>query len=408
MVNTKSNTADQIWVRKMNRAIILEIFRTQKTLSRAKLAVETGLNPSTVSSIISDLIEENFIRETDWIQPVTGRPGRLLEINPSGGCALGLEINVDYIEILLTDFGVNILWRLRQSTNPQDNQERIFEQVNEMIQSALSEIQKHQLKLLGAGVGVPGVVDVAKGWLKIAPNLRWTNVPIREMLERQLNCPIYIENEANAAALGEYYFGVTRNIRNFIYLSAGVGLGSGIIIDGKLFRGMSGFAGEAGHMTLDVNGELCSCGKYGCWETFVGPRAVEKHVQTSIKSGAHSLLEQMAGGDLNKISFDLVLDAATRGDQTSIEALKKVGFYLGVGIANLVNLFDVEVIVLGGALNKASSFILSDIESAVSKNVLAPGRESLSIVPSAHGSEACVMGAIALVLDDILREPSLN
>ncbi len=169
-----------------------------------------------------------------------------------------------------------------------------------------------------------------------------------------MNCPIYVENEANAAALGEYYFGAVKNVKDFIYLSAGVGLGSGIVMGGQLFRGMFGYAGEAGHMTMDINGELCGCGRRGCWETFVGPRAVLQRVRRSLALGEKSILHDMAKGDLQNITFDDVVQAALEGDNTAKYALDEVAFYLGIGIANLVNLFNVEVIVLGGALNKAS------------------------------------------------------
>lgn len=406
MVPTKSNTADQVWVRRMNRSIILEVFRTRKTLSRANLAINTGLNPSTVSSIIGELIQENLIRETDLIQSGTGRPGRLLELNPEGGCALGIEVNVDYIEFLITDFAANVLWRKHQVSTPEVGQEAIMAAVSHLAEEASAFIQTRKSHLMGVGVGMPGLVDVSSGVLRFAPNLHWEDVPVREILARHFNCPIYVENEANVAALGEYYFGAVRNVKNFIYLSAGIGLGSGIVIGGKIFRGMSGYAGEAGHMTMDVNGEICGCGKRGCWETFVGPRAVEQRVQRSLALGAESTLQDMARGDLKNIVFDDILQAAKSGDRTAMDALAKVAFYLGIGIANLVNLFDVEVIVLGGILNNASSFMLKDIERVVFENTLAPGREHLRVIPSAHGSDACVMGAIALVLDDILHEPA--
>ncbi len=407
MITSKLNTADQVWVRRMNRAIILGVFRTEKTLSRARLATETGLNPSTVSSIISELINENLIRETDLIQSSTGRPGRLLEINPEGGCALGIEINVDYIELLVTDFSANILWRQRQTSKPETGQDGIMDQVLTLAKQAAEFISVHDSRLLGIGVGVPGMVDVASGLLRLAPNLHWENVPIRDILSSYFDCPIYVENEANAAALGEYYFGAVQNVKDFIYLSAGVGLGSGIVMDGKLFRGMFGFAGEAGHMTLDINGDMCGCGKRGCWETFVGPRAVEQRVRRSLSNGAKSVLHDMSKGDLENIVVDDVIQAAMAGDQIARDALSEVAYYLGVGIANLVNLFNVEVIVLGGALNNASPLLLKDVERIVLENTLVPGREHLRIIPSAHGSDACIMGAITLVLDDILSEPAL-
>ncbi|MHC1783900.1 MAG: ROK family protein [Anaerolineaceae bacterium] len=407
MFTAKPNTADQAWVRRMNRSIILEVFRTQKTLSRARLADETGLNPSTVSAIIGELIQENLIRETDLIQSSTGRPGRLLEIYLEGGCALGIEINVDYIALIVTDFAANVIWRTRQPSDPESGQDAIMSQVLDLAKQASDFIKSRSWPLLGVGVGVPGLVDVTSGLLRTAPNLHWENVPVRDVLATHFDCPIYVENEANAAALGEYYFGAVRNIKNFIYLSSGVGLGSGIVIDGKLFRGMFWYAGEAGHMTLDINGDLCGCGKRGCWETFVGPRAVEQRVRRSIREGAKSILSEMANGDLKNIVFDDAVQAAFAGDPIAMNALSEVAFYLGIGIANLVNLFNVEVIVLGGALNSVSSLLLQDVERVVHANSLVLAKDQFKIIPSVHGADACVMGAIALVLDDIIREPAL-
>lgn len=405
MSQPKLNTADQAWVRKMNRSVILAVFRTHKTLSRARLASETGLNPSTVSSIVGELINENLIRETNLVQSSTGRPGMLLELNPEGGCAIGVEINVDYIEMIVSDFAANILWREKQASAPENGQQETMKQVVRLAKKASAFVAARNCRLLGVGVGVPGLVEVTSGLLRIAPNLHWVDVPVQVALKQEFDCPIYVENEANVAALGEYYFGAAQNVKDFIYLSAGVGLGSGIIMGGKLFQGMFGYAGEAGHMTLDVKGEICGCGKRGCWETFVGPRAVVQRVQRSLASGTKSIVTDIAGGDISKIAIGDVLQAAQKGDQLAIDAFQQVAFYLGIGIANLVNLFDVEVVVLGGALNTASPLILKEVERVAFENILAPGRERFRIIPSAHGTDACIMGAIALVLDDFLQDP---
>jgi len=406
LAKSKQRTADQAWVRQMNRSLTLAVFRTHKALSRARLAKEIGLNPSTVSSIINELIEENLIRETDLVQNGVGRPGRMLELNPKGGCAVGIEINVDYYEVLVSDFSANIIWHEKRCSTPEIGQKEIMAQVLRLATEALGFIEAKKCRLLGVGVGVPGLVDVSSGLLQLAPNLHWEDVPVGDMLASIFDCPIYVENEANVAALGEYYFGAVQNVKDFIYLSAGIGLGSGIVIGGKLFRGMYGYAGEAGHMTIDVNGEMCSCGKKGCWETFVGPRAIVRRIQQSLDEGEESSLLEIHNGDNDTIDIDDVIRAAELDDRIAVEALNEAAFYLGIGIANLVNLFNVEVVVLGGALNKASKLIINDVKKVAFENTLAPGREQLEIIPSAHGADACIMGTIALVLDDFLRDPT--
>jgi glucokinase-like ROK family protein len=249
------------------------------------------------------------------------------------------------------------------------------------------------------------MVDVHQGKLIFAPNLHWSNVPLRLIWSQRFNLPVFVENEANAAALGEFYFGAAQGVNNFIYLSAGIGLGAGIVLDGKLFRGSKGYAGEVGHMTVVSDGELCGCGKRGCWETQVGPRAVLGRVRATLESGTPSVLCYLVEDDLEHISFESVVQAANQGDSVALRALQEVGEQLGIGVANLVNVFNPEMIVLGGALSLASPFILPVVEQIVEVNALTPNIENISIVASAHHADATVMGATALVLDEILREP---
>lgn len=398
-------TADQGLIRKLNTAILLDALRRMAPLSRAELAARTGLNRSTVSAIVNSLLEEGFIQETDLQSARIGRPGMLLELNPKGGFAVGLELGVDFISVILTDFAAQVQWREKVASDPDEDQINILDRAAALTQHALDFGLGQGLRPLGIGVGVPGLVDLRQGKLVFAPNLHWNNVPLRLIWSQRFNLPIFVENEANAAALGEYYFGAARGVDNFIYLSAGIGLGSGIVIDGKLFRGSSGYASEVGHMTMDPDGELCGCGKRGCWETQVGPRAVLRRVRKTLESGVSSMLCDMVDADLERITFESVVEAAQMEDPVALRALQEVGERLGVGVANLVNVFNPELIVLGGALNLASSILLPIIERIVLENALPPSCENLRVAPSAHGIDACLMGAVALVLEDIWREP---
>jgi len=398
--------ADQGLIRKLNTAVILDVLRRYAPLSRAELAARTGLNRSTVSIIINSLIEEGFVQETDLQSSKIGRPGMLLVLDPKGGFAVGVEIGVDFISVILTDFTANLVWKKRVVAEAVEGQIQLIDHACELTQEAINWGLEQGLRPLGIGLGVPGLVDIHQGKLVFAPNLGWSNVPLRLMWSQRFGLPVFVENEANAAALGEYYFGAARGVENFIYLSAGIGLGGGVMIDGKLFRGSSGYAGEVGHMLIDPQGELCGCGKRGCWETKVGPRAVLRRVRKVLMDGGgRSAISDLAGGDLSHISFDTVVQAAQLGDRVAAEALQDVGKYLGMGIVNLVNIFNSELIVLGGALSLAHEFLLPVIEGTVCESALKPACENVRFVASAHGADACVMGAVALVLDDILREP---
>jgi glucokinase-like ROK family protein len=329
-----------------------------------------------------------------------------LELSPAGGFAVGIELGVDFISVVVTDFVANVLWRLRTSSDPSEGQDTILERAYAMTKTALAEGRARGLRPLGIGLGVPGLVDLRQGELKIAPNLGWKNMPIRQYWNQLFNLPIFVENDAKASALGEYYFGVARGQDNFIYLHAGLGLGAGIMIDGKLFRGSRGYASEVGHIIIDPNGEQCGCGKRGCWETLVGPRAVIRRFRETLRQGVPSTVLHLAENDLDNITFENVANAALQGDAAALAAMQEVGGNLGFGIANLVNIFNPQMVVLGGELAYASEILLPVIERVVAANAMSIPAEDLKIAVSAYGPDGCVVGAASLVLDDIMREPA--
>ena len=402
---TGRKTGDQALVRRLNTAIILDCLRLNAPLSRAEISTKTRLNRSTVSSIVSHLIHDGFVREIEFQKDRLGRPGMLLELSPDGACAIGVEIGVDFVSIMLADFAAQPIWRKRVAIDPRIGQPAFIERAGDLIQDAMKQAKKTGSRPLGIGVGVPGLVDVLEGELVFAPNLKWTHVPVRQMLMKRFDVPVFVENDANAAALGEYYFGVARGVADFVYLSADVGLGGGIVLGGKLFRGKNGYAGEIGHMVLDPNGAECGCGRRGCWESFVSPRVVARNIQTMLRNGTASLIRELATDDLNSITFDQVIQAAQADDAVALDALQDVARWLGIGIANLVNIFNPELIVLGGALARASKILIPVIETTVRENALGQPRETLQIAISAYSSEACIVGAAAIVLDEILRYP---
>jgi len=403
----KYTTADQVLVRKLNTSLILDCLRTSAPLSRAELSAITGLNRSTVSSVINGLLLDNLVREIGLQSHQRGRPGTLLELNPGGGCAIGVEIGSGFIRIILTDFVAQVLWRQRILSNPKDGQSAIIERTGDVIQKALGIGREQELPPLGIGVGVHSMIDIRQGKVVFAPTLRWRNVPLRQILTQRFDLPVFVENEANAAALGEYYFGTARDVQDLIYLSGEVGMGSGIIINGRLFRGSGGYASEIGHTTVDPNGELCACGKRGCWQTVAGPGAIIRLAKQALEQNEESQIRTLVDNDLSRIDVVTVVQAAQAKDPVAQTVLKEVGCQLGIGIANLVNTFNPELIVLGGSLRPASPFLLPVIEQMLHEHALEQLLEGMRVIPSAHYPDACTMGAIALVLDEILREPML-
>jgi glucokinase-like ROK family protein len=401
-------TGDQEKVRKINRSLVLNTLRLHAPVSRAQVANFTGLTRGTVSNIVNVLIEDGLVFEDKLEDSKIGRPSILLGLRPDGGAVIGVEIGVDFISVLLTNFVAETLWEIRVETSPSQSQTEIINQAEQYIDQALSIAKEQELRPLGIGVGLPGLVNTRQGNLIIAPNLHWTNLPLRLIWNQRFHLPIYIENEANLAALGEYYFGVARNVDNFICLTSGIGLGGGIMIDGRLFRGGHGYGGEIGHIQRDPQGEQCGCGRIGCWETQVGPRAVLSRVRKQLHTNSDPALLEACAGSLDNLTFNLVVKFAQSGDTICRQAIEEVAVNLGTGIADLVNVFNPNLIVIGGAFISAKDIMQSIIEKTIFDNALRPATENLQIKFSEYSAKACVLGAVAVVLDDILREMVIN
>jgi glucokinase-like ROK family protein len=400
-------TGDQALVREINLSIILNCLRETSPLSRAKMAEITGLNKTTVSSLVRELTARQFVREIGFGSSEGGRPAVMLELNPDAGCIIGMEIGVDFILAILTDFKAQVLWRHREDTNLAKGQEAILAKALDIVRQALAVGESTHSPVLGIGVGIPGLVDVSSGTLLFAPNLKWHDVPLRDIFSRKLDVPAFVDNDANVAALGERYFGAARHSKDFIYLSTGVGLGGGIVLDGQLYRGIGGYAGEIGHMTVTSDGERCNCGNLGCWETLVSQMALFSRVRKAVEAGNASRVSQLVEGRPERISIPIIVKAAEEGDEVARQALEETGVYLGIGIANLINAFNPELVIFGGVMSLASNYLLPAIERTLEGRSLAWPRQMVRVRASSYGPDACVMGGVALVLHDILSRPGL-
>jgi glucokinase-like ROK family protein len=405
-VSRRYPTGDHSLVRSINLSAVMSCLQERAPLSRAQLADVTGLNKATVSSLVAQLLEHHYLREIGRGPSAAGRPGVLLELNPAAGTIIGLEFGVDFLLLLLTDFKAQPLWRREAKTGPDRRASTVIAQAGGLVEEAFARSRDLGLPVLGMGVGIPGLVDVEQGTVLFAPNLAWHDVALRDELQSRFGVPVYIDNDANTAALGQKYFGVARNSQNFVYLGAGVGLGGGIYIDGQLFRGQRGYAGEIGHTTLQEDGLPCACGNRGCWETLVSQTAVLDRVRRAVAAGQVSRAASIAG-DPDSVDIERVLRAAEEGDAVAVAALRETAYYLGIGVANLVNIFNPEMVVLGGILSRAGDILLPIIEQTLNERTFNQLADKAQVKMASHGFDACVTGGVALVLDRILSQASL-
>jgi glucokinase-like ROK family protein len=405
-VRPRYQTGDQTLVREINLSTVLRYLQADAPLSRAGLASLTGLNKTTVSSLVEELIDRRLIHEVGLDTSGPGRPATLLELHPGGGCIVGVELGVDFILAILTDLAGHVIWRRLTETDPVRPQKAILADVLCLVDEAIAISQSRGSRLLGMGLTVPGMVDVDEGLLIFSPNLQWRNVPLREMFHTHTGLPVMVDNDASAAALGEHLFGVARQAHNFVFVIAGVGLGGGLFLNGDLYRGASGIAGEIGHTSLMMDrSRPCRCGNRGCWETFGNQYSLVERVRARLEVGHNSVIPQLMEKQTSPLTLSVITQAADAGDTEACEALAETGAAIGLGVANLINIFNPEMVVVGGAMSIAGNHLLPAILQVVEERALAETRSRTQVVQSAFGPDASVMGAVALVVKSILSNP---
>lgn len=402
------SSADQAFVRELNLSLVLRYLLNEAPVSRAQIAQATGLNKSTVSSLVEDLIARRLVHEIGMNSIGTGRPSTLMEINPLAGSVIGVELGVDFLAVVLTDFTGKILWQHITAADPSDPVEKILARTLTLAQQAIDFCQAQALEPLGLGISTPGTVDIAQGVLVFAPNLDWRNVPIQQFFEQHTGLDVYVENDANAAAVAEHLFGAARQCQDFIFVYAGVGIGGGLFLNGKLYRGNNGYAGEIGHAPIRIEPfqALCHCGSYGCWETYANQASILQRVQDRLDRRQDSILTRMIAAQNTSLSISILKDAADAGDPDVLGSLAEAGEAMGQGFAILVNILNPEKIILGGPLSVFGDYLLPSIVATAAKHALPEIKPTVEITVSSFKSDASLVGAVSVVVDDILSNPT--
>lgn len=394
-------SANHHLMRDINRALILNHLRLAAPQSRAELAERTGLTRSTVSSLVDELIAANLVHETGVAPSRGGRRGTLLALNPAGGCAVGVAVTSDEIIVLLTDFVAHPRWQ-RQMALVSSDPGQVIAQIEALIDEALTYNAAHEdTPLLGIGLATPGLVRVRDGTLRTATNLGWRDIPFQARWEARYGVPVRVGNEASIAALGEHYFGAGAGFHDFIYLELSTrAIGAGIFIDGRLYQGVDGYAGEVGHMVIDPAGAMCSCGRRGCWEAVLRQVADLTPLREALAAGVASSL-----GDPVQLTRASVLAAAGAGDRLACGYVRQLLDVLVTGLANLVNVFNPQRVILGGSLGALLSPFLPALQTTLTAQITLPAEDAPDLVPAQIASNPSALGAVALVLDAIMSEP---
>jgi len=401
-------------MRRSNLALVLRHLRDAGPRSRARIAVETGLNRGTVSSLVAELIDRGLVREGDVQRGGSvGRPGQTVELDGRDIGGIGVEINVDYVTAIVLDLANTPVFEHRVSLDvPALPPEAVLDAVTELAGLALTECEKRQVTVVGLTLAVPALVDRDEGVVAFAPNLRWTGVRAVEGLRHRLGVPgpevrgapstrqlpIRVDNDANLAALAEFAMGSRAGTPHLVYLTGETGVGGGVMVDGRLLRGAEGFSGEIGHMPLNPGGDMCGCGRRGCWETMVGLAALLRMAAAPddpVRDPSLDLERRLA----------MVCDRAESGEARTLDALTLVGEALGLGASILVNVFNPRVLVLGGYFASLGGFLLEPMLAQLRARVMAP--DACQVVLSTLGFTAAARGGAHVALEAVLDDPTL-
>lgn len=375
---------------------IMNIIRRQGLISKAMIAKMTGLTPATVTNITAKLMEWGLILEDSIGQSSGGRRPLLLKINPQIAQVIILHIRSEKLMGYLVDPALGVQYT--------DNKQIKGLKKDEVLAVMLDMIGQCQqaatATVLAVGVVIRGPVRNPEGISVFAPSIGWRNVPLKTIIEEKFSFPAFIENDAKALLNGEYYYGAVKDADSMILLKVSHGIGSGMMFNGRIYRGINGSAGEVGHTTIDISGPVCSCGNYGCMEALASENALVDMVVKSIKEGQPSLVHTLAKGELTNVTPTIIYRAADMGDELAIRILGQVARYLGIGIANLVNIFNPKIVIIGGGIVDARQYI----EDIVQQTVLDRSFESCSSVLEIRFSALATVNTMKGIADMVFAE----
>jgi predicted NBD/HSP70 family sugar kinase len=383
-------------LRRHNLATVLERLHLTGPASRSDLVSSTGLNRSTIADLIGELLGLGLVDETPGTATSgPGRPSPVVRVRPAGAVALAVELSVDSIAVATVGLGGKVYDKLRVARprgrfSPQETVQDVVRLAAPILESLPAD---HVLT--GVGSGVAGVARRSDGFVHLAPNLGWRNVPVGAMLATELDVrgPVLVANEADLGALAEHRRGKGAGVGHLIYLSGEAGIGAGIIHDGKPMLGAAGYAGEVGHTLINPEGHKCRCGAIGCWETEAGEAALARLAGVPMTVAGLGILET-------------VQSRAASGDPRTLQALTEIGHWLGLGIANLVNIFNPELVVLGGIYQALFPHLDSAVAAGASQRALAAPASAVTITDSALGADAPLIGAAELVFSELIADPA--
>jgi glucokinase-like ROK family protein len=386
-------------MREVNRSIVLDMIRRGGRISRTDLARRSNLTKPTVSAIVDALIQDGAVREVGFGETVAtgGRPARLLEFNDASAAYLGIHFGEQQTTVAVADARGEIRGTWAQPS-VHGNPSKSIRALRPMVTDALQAAKIPRARLQAATATAPGLVDQETGVCVLAPNLGWRDFPLREALTDALGMPVIVNNITQSAAVAEGRVGAAQGVGSFVWVYVGTGIGSGVVLDGRVFFGRRGFSGEIGHCPVIDDGRVCACGRRGCLETVASAQAIVRAAGVALAGKQATRLRDIQ----QPLDGAAIGKAARDGDKVARQIFAEVGEYLGRGISYLLNLLNPEMVVLGGAVvGEVGDCLLEPVRASVARHALQA--DGVRIVPSVLGDRAELIGAVLVAMDQSVR-----
>ena len=392
---TKYPLGNRDLIRAINRSAVLNTIKNFGPISRTDIARRTGLSAATITGITTDLIEDSLVFEKEQGDSSGGRRPILLALNPRGGFVVGLKLTEENVTAALTDLEATVI--AKQTILIEDmSVDMVINSIVEVVEKLEHQASIEQQNLYGVGIGLAGIIDADRGVLRYSPIFGWHDVPLVDLLQSRLKVPVFIDNDVNTFTLTERWFGKGQGVDNFLTVTVGRGIGMGIVVNGQLYHGVKGGAGEFGHTVINPEGPMCDCGKRGCLETYASDPALVRAAKTSFENGKM----KKAVNSINELQT-----LAEEGDPGAENVYAKAGETLGRGIANLINVFNPELIIIGGEGVGAGDLLFKPLCEAVDNYVMPGLADDTEIKIELWNDDAWARGAAGLVLRELFESP---
>ncbi len=401
----KSNYTGNTKIKEEHKIKTINCIRKYGPVSRTDIGMKTNISKPTITRIVDDFIKDGLVKETGTLEASSKRKPVGIELNPEAYYCIGINISKNTLRAIIADFAMNVILKNQTDIKKINDADMLLHAIHTSICNLIEGNRIDTKRILGIGIGITGIVDHNNGVVvDFASSHQLVDIPLKEYLESKLGFRVFVDNDANAQALGEYWYGHAVGYENSISVNCREGIGSGIISGGRILRGKNNVTGEFGHMIINMFGRQCNCGRYGCIEAYCSTEAIENIAKVYLRRGRQSLLSDLVKGDVDRINYEAIVRCAGKGDKLCLECLQEAANILSMGLVNLIDILNPEIVILSGDLFENDETFFEMLKEYTREKLFNSFSQDVLFVKREINDNLYEIGAAALVYKDFFRD----